>query len=79
MNEENKFELYQKMMMLSLDEPSAIFDVCVRVIITMCKLNDDSEEEFEKTLNDIKKTYTALGDTHEIILKALALKKVMEL
>lgn len=79
MKEENQFELYEKLMMLSLEEPNAIFDICVRVIITMCKLNNDSEDEFEKILNEIKKTYSALGDKHEIILKALMIKKVMEL
>lgn len=70
-NEEKQFALYQKLMLLSLEEPNIIFDICCKVLISMCKLNNDSEEDFEKVLTMLRLSYKELGSTEDMILRAI--------
>ena len=78
MNEKKKYELYEKLMLLSLKNPNEICHICMNVIISMSKISNKSEEEFEEILSDMKKAYNELDDIEKIIMKIL-LNKVMDL
>ena len=68
MEKDKQLDLYCKLMMLSLENPNAIFDICVNVIISMCVLNEDSQEEFDKTLEIISQTFKEVGSMSPILM-----------
>ena len=68
MEEDKQFDLYCKLMMLSMEDPNAIFDICVRVIVSMCILNEDSQEEFDKTLKRISQTFKKMSSMSHILM-----------
>ena len=71
MEEKQKFDLYYKLMLLSVEDPSAIFDVCTRVIISMCKLNGDSQKDFDEVLENMNETFKALKGLEKFIIDNL--------
>lgn len=78
MNEKEQFDLFEKLMLLSLEDPNAIYNIAMRVLIAMSKINEDSQEEFERGLNFMKETYKGLGSKEEM-MKAILLKSMMDL
>ena len=69
--EEKEFALYEKLMLMALEEPNMIYSICCKVLISMSKLNNDSDEEFEKVLNILRDSYKQLGSTDEMMLRAI--------
>ena len=76
---DEQYELYEKLMLKSIEEPTEILNTCIRVIVTMNKLNKNSNEEFKELLDFMEKLYAQLGSYDEILLKSLILKEVMGL
>lgn len=76
---DEQYELYEKLMLKALEEPNDILNTCIRVIITMSKMNDDSNEEFKKILDFMGNMYDELPSHKDMILKAMIIKKVMDL
>ena len=70
-SEEKQFALYEKLMLLALEQPNEIYSICCKVLISMSKLNNDSDEEFEKVLNILRDSYKELGSTDEMMLRAI--------
>ena len=69
--EEKEFALYEKLMLMALEEPNMIYNLCCKVLISMSKLNNDSDEEFERVLNILRDSYKELGSTDEMMLRAI--------
>lgn len=79
MEEDKQYELYKKLMLLTLDDPNAIYNICMQVIISMSILNEDSTEEFEKTLAHMKSAFENAPSIEEVKVGARILSKLMGL
>ena len=79
MEEIKQYEIFQKLMLLSLEDPNAIYNVAMKILLSMSKLNNDSEEEFEKTLDYMRENYKEMESLDELIKKVILMKEVLDL
>ena len=71
LGEDKSFELFKKMMTLALDDPNAIANISMKILVSLSKLNDDSTEEFEKVLNHMREEYASLPSLDGVVILSI--------
>ena len=70
-DDEKQFQLYEKLMLLAMEKPNEINEICMRVIISLSKIHEKTDEEFKELLAHMEGEYRDLGSMDEIIVKVL--------
>lgn len=71
LGQDKSFDIFQKLMLLALDDPNAICNLCMKVLVALSKLNDDSIEEFEKVLNHMRGEYADLPNLEGLFILSM--------
>lgn len=71
LGQDKSFDLFQKLMLLALDDPNAICNICMKCLVALSKLNDDSTEDFEKVLNHMREEYADLPNLEGVIILSM--------
>lgn len=79
MNEREQYQIYEKLMMKALEEPNEVNFICMQVIISLAKIGGKDEKGFKEILDHMEKIFKELDDLEEMMMKAMVLKKVMDL
>lgn len=70
-DEKQQFQLYEKLMLLAIEKPNEINGICMRVIVSLSKIHEKTDEEFKELLHHMEEQYKELGTMDEIIVKVL--------
>lgn len=70
-DEQQQFQLYEKLMLLAMEKPNEINEICMRVIVSLSKIHEKTDEEFKELLEHMESSYKDLGTMDEIIVKVL--------
>ena len=71
MDEEKQFELFHRLMLLALEKPNEINNICMRVIVSLSKIHEKTDEEFQELTRAMEKDFHDMGTMDEIILRVL--------
>lgn len=78
-DEQQQFQLYEKLMLLAMEKPNEINDICMRVIVSLSKIHEKTDEEFKEILQHMEDQYRDLGTMDEIIVKVLMMQLGVEI
>ena len=78
-DEKQQFQLYEKLMLLAIEKPNEINEICMRVIVSLSKIYEKTDEEFKQILNHMQEQYRDLGTMDEIIVKVLMMQWGVEI
>lgn len=78
-DEKQQFQLYEKLMLLAIEKPNEINEICMRVIVSLSKIHEKTDEEFKQILNHMQEQYRDLGTMDEIIVKVLMMQLGVEI
>ena len=78
-DEQQQFQLYEKLMLLAMEKPNEINEICMRVIVSLSKIHEKTDEEFKQLLNHMEENYRDLGTMDEIIVKVLMMQLGVEI
>lgn len=78
-DEQQQFQLYEKLMLLAIEKPNEINEICMRVIVSLSKIHEKTDEEFKQILNHMQEQYRDLGTMDEIIVKVLMMELGVEI
>lgn len=71
MNESEKFEQYKKLMYLALDDPSDVFEICSKVIISMSLVNEHSEKDFKEILDFMMLSFKYSPSIEQVMMRVM--------
>lgn len=78
-DEKQQFQLYEKLMLLAIEKPNEINEICMRVIVSLSKIHEKTDEEFKELLQHMQEQYRDLGTMDEIIVKVLMMQLGVEI
>lgn len=78
-DKEQQFQLYEKLMLLAIEKPNEINEICMRVIVSLSKIHEKTDEEFKELLQHMEEQYNELGTMDEIIVKVLMMELGVEI
>ena len=78
-DEKQQFQLYEKLMLLAIEKPNEINEICMRVIVSLSKIHEKTDEEFKELLQHMEEQYNELGTMDEIIVKVLMMQLGVEI
>ena len=78
-DEKQQFQLYEKLMLLAIEKPNEINEICMRVIVSLSKIHEKTDEEFKELLTHMEEQYKELGTMDEIIVKVLMMELGVEI
>lgn len=78
-DEQQQFQLYEKLMLLAIEKPNEINEICMRVIVSLSKIHEKTDEEFKEILQHMEDQYRDLGTMDEIIVNVLMMQLGVEI
>lgn len=78
-DEKQQFQPYEKLMLFAIEKPNEINEICMRVIVSLSKIHEKTDEEFKELLQHMEEQYKELGTMDEIIVKVLMMELGVEI